>query len=115
MSDPGPACPLCGNALLAARTVTVCHACHTTVIDGSLRVSSTGEFRVDQIMAAAAQVNAGVPPAAGPGEHGVRCTFCGKGEGDVRKLLSHGSAQICDECVALCAAVLRAELGDDWG
>lgn len=115
MSDSGPACPLCGNALVAARTVNVCHACHATVIDGSLRVSSTGEFRVEQIMEAAALGDA-EPQAAtvAPGDRSVRCTFCGKSEGDVRKLLSHGPAHICNECVALCADVLRAELGDDW-
>jgi hypothetical protein len=81
---------------------------------GNLMVSATGEFRVEQIMAAAA---AEAAPAVTPGGEPaavVRCTWCGKAESEVRKLLSGGSANICDGCVALCADVLDAELGPDW-
>jgi hypothetical protein len=91
----------------------VCHTCHGTVVgSGNLLVSSTGEFRVEQIMAAAADQAA---VAVGPGDApSVRCTWCGKGEGEVRKILSGGSAHICDGCVALCSDVLYSELGEDW-
>lgn len=115
MSGPStPPCPLCGQHLVDPRTLAVCHTCHGSVVgSGNLMVSSTGEFRVEQIMAAAAAETApAVEPGATPPS--VRCTWCGKPEGEVRKILSGGSAHICDGCVALCADVLQAELGDDW-
>ena len=31
-----------------------------------------------------------------------RCTFCGKTEHQVRKLVTGPGASICDECIALC-------------
>ena len=31
-----------------------------------------------------------------------RCTFCGKTEHQVRKLVAGPNASICDECIALC-------------
>lgn len=115
MSGPSsPPCPLCGQRLVDPHELQVCHTCHGSVVgSGNLMVSSTGEFRVEQIMAAAADETA---PAVAPGPRPavVCCTWCGKTESDVRKLLSGGSANICDGCVALCADVLEAELGPDW-
>jgi hypothetical protein len=111
MSDPP--CPLCGQTLADPRPLSVCHACHTAAVGGG-RVSATGEFRVEQILAAAASEAAEAVgrPAAEPGA--IQCSWCGKPEDEVRKLLSRGTVHICNECVALCAAVLTAELGDDW-
>ena len=35
----------------------------------------------------------------------LRCTFCGKSQFDVRKLIAGPTAFICDECVALCVGI----------
>ena len=44
----------------------------------------------------------------------IRCSFCGKSQGQVRKLIA-GSANtfICDECVELCGEILEEELAGD--
>jgi hypothetical protein len=49
------------------------------------------------------------------GDAEAACCWCNKIAGNVKKLLSQGSYHICNECVALCADVLRMELGDDFG
>ena len=43
----------------------------------------------------------------------LHCSFCGKGQQDVQKLLSGSKVYICNECVLLCAEALREE--DDKG
>lgn len=43
---------------------------------------------------------------------GVNCSFCGKNQREVRKLLSGPTAYICDECVALCGEIIANEFGD---
>ncbi|HRL69185.1 MAG TPA: ClpX C4-type zinc finger protein, partial [Bifidobacterium adolescentis] len=40
-----------------------------------------------------------------------RCTFCGKSENQVRKLVTGSGAAICDECIELCSEILEEELG----
>jgi hypothetical protein len=35
------------------------------------------------------------------------CSFCGKSQHDVRKLIAGPSVYICDECVELCLDVIR--------
>jgi hypothetical protein len=35
----------------------------------------------------------------------LRCTFCGKSQFEVRKLISGPSVFICDECVGLCVKI----------
>jgi ATP-dependent Clp protease ATP-binding subunit ClpX len=37
------------------------------------------------------------------------CSFCGKSQHDVRKLIAGPSVFICDECVALCKDIIREE------
>ncbi len=43
-------------------------------------------------------------------EKTVRCSFCGKSQGQVKRILSGPSAYICDECVKLCSTLLREEM-----
>ena len=43
----------------------------------------------------------------------TKCSFCGKGVDDVRKLIAGGDAAICDECVDACVDVLIRE-GYGW-
>lgn len=42
-----------------------------------------------------------------------RCTFCGKTEHQVRKLVAGPNASICDECIALCVDIISEERGKD--
>lgn len=41
------------------------------------------------------------------------CTFCGKTERQVRKLVAGPNASICDECIALCVDIISEERGKD--
>jgi ClpX C4-type zinc finger len=41
-----------------------------------------------------------------------RCAWCGKREDEVRKLLGRGAVALCEECIALAADILDAELGE---
>ena len=38
-----------------------------------------------------------------------RCTFCGKSENQVRKLVTGSGAAICDECIGLCVDIISEE------
>lgn len=40
------------------------------------------------------------------------CSFCGKGQGEVKKLIAGPSVFICDECVSLCEDIIREEAKD---
>jgi ATP-dependent Clp protease ATP-binding subunit ClpX len=42
----------------------------------------------------------------------LQCSFCGKSQEDVRKLVAGPSVYICDECVDLCNDILSEELED---
>jgi len=43
----------------------------------------------------------------------LHCSFCGKGQHDVRKLIAGPSVFICDECVELCLDIIREEARDN--
>jgi ATP-dependent Clp protease ATP-binding subunit ClpX len=51
------------------------------------------------------------------GKHGnnLICSFCGKTQDEVRKLVAGPSVYICDECVDLCNDILTEELEDVGG
>jgi len=57
--------------------------------------------------------------AMGSWRHGIArgfgrkltCSFCGRAEDRVERLVAGASAHICDECVAKCAAVLEQHGG----
>ena len=38
------------------------------------------------------------------------CSFCGKSQHEVRKLIAGPSVFICDECVDLCNDIIREEI-----
>jgi ATP-dependent Clp protease ATP-binding subunit ClpX len=40
------------------------------------------------------------------------CSFCGKGQGEVKKLIAGPSVFICDECVSLCDDIISEEAKD---
>ena len=43
----------------------------------------------------------------------VRCSFCGKAQESVRKIVAGPGVYICDECVDLCNSIIDAELYDE--
>lgn len=43
---------------------------------------------------------------------GLRCSFCGKSQEEVRKLIAGPDVYICDECIALCNEILAEEEGE---
>lgn len=44
-------------------------------------------------------------------DENLKCSFCGKGQEEVRKLIAGPSVYICDECVELCNDILDEEFG----
>src|SRR5258705_12580029 len=42
--------------------------------------------------------------------HPIRCSFCGRGQDEVARLVSRPSVYICSECVKLCHDILEGEL-----
>jgi ClpX C4-type zinc finger len=105
-------CPICTQALEGGELVMVCNGCHKA-LGGGLDVGATGEFRVPS----PAELIAHASDPSQPGErpHAIHtCSWCGKLELQVKKLLGRGAVAICDECVSLCSDILDAELGDTW-
>ncbi len=43
----------------------------------------------------------------------VRCSFCGKAQENVRKIVAGPGVYICDECVDLCNSIIEAELYEE--
>ena len=46
----------------------------------------------------------------GKGEKLLYCSFCGKSQHEVRKLIAGPSVFVCDECVELCNDIIREEV-----
>src|SRR5256714_9564997 len=46
-------------------------------------------------------------PAEGKGP--LKCSFCGKSQNDVRKLIAGPTVYICDECIELCNDIIAEE------
>lgn len=40
----------------------------------------------------------------------LKCSFCGKSQKQVKKLIAGGGVYICDECIALCNEIIEEEL-----
>ena len=49
------------------------------------------------------------------GEKLLYCSFCGKSQHEVRKLIAGPSVFICDECIDLCNDIIREEAQADPG
>ena len=43
----------------------------------------------------------------------LSCSFCGKTQREVKKLIAGPGVNICDECVALCSSVVESELSNN--
>ncbi len=46
---------------------------------------------------------------ANKNKDGVRCSFCGKGEGQVRRIIAGPGVFICSDCIDLCCDILNDE------
>src|SRR5437868_6194091 len=42
--------------------------------------------------------------------HGLSCSFCGKSQKEVRKLIAGPTVYICDECIGLCNDIIAEEI-----
>ncbi len=49
----------------------------------------------------------------GSGEKLLYCSFCGKSQHEVKKLIAGPSVFICDECIDLCNDIVRDELSEE--
>ncbi len=49
----------------------------------------------------------------GEGDRLLYCSFCGKSQHEVRKLIAGPSVFICDECVELCNDIIREEIQEN--
>ncbi len=45
----------------------------------------------------------------------LKCSFCGKTQDQVKKLVAGPGVYICDECIELCNEIIEEELADDLG
>ncbi len=54
-------------------------------------------------------------PEKASGEKLLYCSFCGKSQHEVRKLIAGPSVFICDECIELCNDIIREEIQGDKG
>ncbi|MBN2499058.1 MAG: ATP-dependent Clp protease ATP-binding subunit ClpX [Deltaproteobacteria bacterium] len=45
----------------------------------------------------------------------LACSFCGKGQREVKKLIAGPTVYICDECIALCNEIIEQDLERDEG
>ncbi|MGI5880871.1 MAG: ATP-dependent protease ATP-binding subunit ClpX [Syntrophomonadaceae bacterium] len=45
----------------------------------------------------------------------LKCSFCGKNQDQVKKLVAGPGVYICDECIDLCNEIIEEELADDFG
>ncbi|MFZ0371573.1 MAG: ClpX C4-type zinc finger protein, partial [Halobacillus sp.] len=43
----------------------------------------------------------------------LKCSFCGKSQEQVRKLVAGPGVYICDECIELCTEIVEEELGNE--
>ena len=49
----------------------------------------------------------------GDKDKSIRCSFCGKGQEEVERIIAGPGVYICDECVELCTSIIEAELYDE--
>jgi hypothetical protein len=102
-------CPVCTQPLEGGELLMVCTSCHKHLggVTGGLAVGATGEFTVpSEAFVEAAWALEGERLTANT------CSWCGKLESQVKKLLGRGGVALCDECIALACDILDAEVGN---
>ena len=105
-------CPICLQGLEGGELVMVCRDCHKGLGGAAgLDVGATGEFRVPT----PAELEPHDDPSGGERPRATNvCSWCGKLEAEVKKLLGRNQVALCDECVALASDIMEAELGSTW-
>ena len=106
-------CPICTQPLENGELVMVCGPCHRSLGAGGLALGATGEFRVPPELLKDPK-DAKDSPLGDQPQAGTTCAWCGKSENAVKKLLGRRGIALCDECVALAADIMDAELGAGW-
>ncbi|RIQ26061.1 ClpX C4-type zinc finger protein, partial [Jiangella rhizosphaerae] len=48
----------------------------------------------------------------GDADHLLKCSFCGKSQKQVKKLIAGPGVYICDECIDLCNEIIEEELSE---
>ena len=48
----------------------------------------------------------------GEGEKLLFCSFCGKNQNEVRKLIAGPSVYVCNECIDLCNDIIKEEINE---
>ncbi len=46
-------------------------------------------------------------------EQNIHCSFCGKSQDEVKKIVAGPGVYICNECVELCSEIIKQELAED--
>jgi len=54
-----------------------------------------------------------VSPARREDQPSLSCSFCGKGQKEVKKLIAGPTVYICDECIGLCNDIIAEEIEKD--
>src|SRR5438105_6712129 len=97
-------CSFCGKGqrevrkLIAGPTVYICDECIKLCNDIIAEESEREENR-----------SAVASPKDGHDHGDLSCSFCGKGYGEVRKLIAGPTVYICDECIELCNGIIAEE------
>ena len=52
-------------------------------------------------------------PARREDQPSLSCSFCGKGQKEVKKLIAGPTVYICDECIGLCNDIIAEEIEKD--
>ncbi|MDR3201961.1 MAG: ATP-dependent Clp protease ATP-binding subunit ClpX, partial [Bifidobacteriaceae bacterium] len=53
-----------------------------------------------------------MPRVSDAGADLLKCSFCGKSQKQVRKLIAGPSVYICDECIELCNEIIAEEVAE---
>jgi hypothetical protein len=108
-------CPICAQPLEGGELVMVCHGCHKALGEGhALSLGATGEFRVPMPDVLTQMADDFDDPIIEQPRATNVCSWCGKLEAEVKKLLGRGGTALCNECVALASDIMEAELGAGW-
>jgi len=51
-----------------------------------------------------------VPPGKRDDQGNLSCSFCGKSQKEVKKLIAGPTVYICDECIGLCNDIIAEEI-----
>src|SRR5690606_10605360 len=72
-----------------------------------------GRILTSRVEAAGVAGASGLMSEKSGGEKLLYCSFCGKSQHEVRKLIAGPSVFICDECIELCNDIIREESAGD--